>query len=179
MKQYDFIHGVPSIKYIKFSNQSCNFNYKGINIRGSVTLHLIPSGRSSISIKSNLGSRRIYHSGLGAQRSFSHNQEFDKSLTEYKIGNSKDLFKYYTQSTGLGLYQSSFDLYGFITSLMINQSFRNNVKKDQRLFKFWKSLFDPLEFDDLMLRIESIKQELSFDQLLDILSNYKLKLVSL
>lgn len=65
LSNYGFNHGMPSLANLAFTRKIAMYSYDECQIASPLTLHIIPSGVSSISLQSSSGITRIFHSGLG------------------------------------------------------------------------------------------------------------------
>jgi hypothetical protein len=56
---HGFVHGEPSLSFLGFSAKKSYFEYDGVKIESPVTMHLIPSPKSSINLKRADGHHRL------------------------------------------------------------------------------------------------------------------------
>lgn len=158
---YSFMHGSPSLRNIAFSRTPVDFLYKGVNIVSPITLHIIPSGTSSISVgipDTHSCSLRIFHPGAKCNR---HTDTIEiLSGSHYKIGNNKHTFNNYIKYLGLPLFTNSIDLYMFLTVFMYEDSFCQYVNNDSPIFDLIKSLFIDGEYKKYLFAIDNLRKRL-------------------
>lgn len=208
---YAFIHGAPSISSVSFSPQVASYIYDTIEIASPITLHINPTGVSSISMSdrysnetSNKNIVRLYHPGLGINTNIkllpnisiipitgfkyqngschinSHNsipctsEYMNQRVLRYRLGNATITYTYYTRYLGIPLFNSSFDLYAFLISFMVQKSFYNALHEDTNILQLWKTLFTVDEYDLIMVDIQMMKST-SYDDILQLLSKYALR----
>jgi hypothetical protein len=71
-----------------------------------------------------------------------HLEEYTKiKLVTYSIQASESEFIYYRQNMGIPLFYSSFDLYCFMISLMLESSFYDAIHRNPQLMAIWKGLW--------------------------------------
>lgn len=177
LSSYSFLFGSPSIRNIAFSRTPVDFVYQGVNIISPLTLHLIPSGTSSISLGENL---RIFHPGAKCIR---NTQSIEiMSGSHYKIGAHKDLFNNYINFLGFPIFTNSIDLYMFLTIFLFEEAFAHYLHNDEPVFTLVKSLFVEDEYKTYILGISDLRSSLSdknsmpsSNDILNILSNLTLK----
>jgi hypothetical protein len=56
---HGFVHGEPSLSFLGFSAKKSYFEYDGVKIESPVTMHLIPSPKSSINLQRKDGHHRL------------------------------------------------------------------------------------------------------------------------
>ena len=95
----------------------------------------------------------------------------------YRIGSQSDVFATYLRHIGIPLFQSSFDLYMFLSALMSESVFYYTVCNDTEILNIWRELWHPKEYDDVMACLAEIrknegKETPSFTTLLHSLSKF-------
>lgn len=164
LKSYDFSHGNPSSKTIKFKNKSCSYMYDGVQISSPVTLKIHDFEHAGITVKRCNGDLRLYSKSVIANeilktRTFNPIVEVKdyKPFTIYKLKDSKHFIEtilfMYLKHLGLPIYQSSFDAYAFTMALMSERSFYLSIVNDSELYKFWRSMWLPDEVEIIQNRI--------------------------
>jgi hypothetical protein len=170
--------GFSSLTTIGLENQLIRPFYPGTLLTQSVKYDFLPK----IEIKPFVG-KKSSSSNCSINSSSSNN--FNPCLEEYnnmkymcyKIGDNYNSLISYIR-TGVPLFQSSFDLYCFMTSLMCENSFYKGVIDDDELLNIWKSMFNKDDYYDLMEELDIIRDEgisPSFIKIAAILSNYYLR----
>ena len=90
---------------------------------------------------------------------------FDKSNREtISIYRLKDPNKYiqeamlfmYIKHLGLPIYQSSFDAYGFMISLMADRSFYATVMSDESMYLLWRGMWLEEEFETMQDKMQRL-----------------------
>lgn len=77
----------------------------------------------------------------------------------YRIGGCDELFTIYLRNLGVPLFQSSFDLYMFFTSLMAESVFYHGVIGDPVSLNIWKNLWHPQEYETVMSSLVAFHHE--------------------
>lgn len=77
----------------------------------------------------------------------------------YRIGGCDELFTIYLRNLGVPLFQSSFDLYMFFTSLMAESVFYHGVIGDPVSLNIWKNLWHPQEYEAVMSSLVAFHHE--------------------
>ena len=77
----------------------------------------------------------------------------------YRIGGCDELFTIYLRNLGVPLFQSSFDLYMFFTSLMAESVFYHGVIGDPVILNIWKNLWHPQEYETVMSSLVAFHHE--------------------
>jgi hypothetical protein len=95
----------------------------------------------------------------------------------YRIGSQNDVFATYLRHIGIPLFQSSFDLYMFLSALMSESVFYYAVCNDTDILNIWRELWHPKEYDNVMACLAEIrkhegKETPSFTTLLHSLSKF-------
>lgn len=181
---YLYTHNAPSMKSVCFSNNPCNYKYMDVEISSPITMHIIPSGFTSVSIGSDSKTIRLFHPGMSDLIVYDDvstieisSHKFDTDVVCYKIGSDIERFKYYTRNLASTLFLS-YDIYAFFTAFICNKLFYNNILRNKNFFEIWESLFLQSEFSDLMQELDKIRmsdEEPSSDKILKILSKYTLR----
>lgn len=83
----------------------------------------------------------------------------------------------YMQHLGIPLYQSSFDIYSFMTLLMSNRAFYGGVSEDAIIFEIWKSMWLPSEFNDVNISMRDfhVYETMTKLDIVKFLSKYQLR----
>jgi hypothetical protein len=95
----------------------------------------------------------------------------------YRIGSQNNVFAAYLRHLGIPLFQSSFDLYMFLSALMSESVFYYAVFNDSEILDIWRELWHPQEYNSVMESLAEIRkregQETpSFTTLLNTLSKF-------
>jgi hypothetical protein len=175
LKSYDFSHGGPSSRSILFKKEICSYLYDGVHVEGPITLKLCDLNHAGITVCN----KRFYNKSVIADEemlkkpfrpiidtvsitpfSFNRNNA-DQTVTIYRL---KDPNQYlqeamlfmYIKHLGLPIYQSSFDVYGFMISLMADRAFYITVMSDESMYSLWRSMWMPDEFELVQDKIQKI-----------------------
>lgn len=205
LSKYSFIHGCPSIDFIRFSMKSCNYKYGNVVVTCPVTLHIKPSFLASIAYEDDSGKHtRLVFSNIQPgqellneypiettdiiinykKRNVGDNQNIPMmdNLTEYfsysyKIGNRLFNFTNFTNNYGIPLLHSSFEFYCFLLSLLCEDSFYETFMLNNDLRSAWYSLWRASEYEEMMEDLMKLKSNdhLDNEQLSKFLTNYTLR----
>jgi len=166
LRQYDFSHGGPSSRSVLFKKEPCSYLYDGVHVEGPLTLKLCDLYHSGITV----GEKRFYNKSVIADEElltkpfrpiidtvtitpFSFDKSADCSpITVYRLKDpvnhlQESILFMYIKHLGLPLYQSSFDAYGYMISLMSDRSFYATVMSDESMYLLWRSMWLPEEFE--------------------------------
>lgn len=206
LSRNSFVHGNPNIRHLAFTKKPCYYKYDDVEISAPLTLHLVPSNDSSITIENDSGEYyRFLNSGyIKFTKEYDYivekidiflGKKFPDILQEqkeliptlpdleenliygYKIGVCKNNFRDLITQKGIPLLNQSFDLYMFMFSLMIEESFYSSFSEHSGLMKIWKSMFKFSEYEDMMedlktLRSQESEEIVTFQEILDVMSKY-------
>jgi len=179
LSQFEFSHGEPSINYITFSPQSCNFIFQKINVRSKISLLICPSTKSSITYNKN----RVFYSKnitINTQDVFEHmdvgldkdnySGNYEKHRIIYrKIGNKyKNFLNLYSNE---GKYIKSFDFVIFFTSLIADKSYFEPFKEEEKLMYIWKNIWHPRDYENVISDVLKIKKN-NFLNIYDVVKKY-------
>ncbi len=187
LRDYDFSHGNPNTKNIKFTKEVVSYIYDGVHISSPVTLKLLDFSTSSCTIEKNL---RLYSKNVVADEQLK-NKTFTPILDtvndEVMVYKLKDPKKYpkaivlynYMKHLGLPIYSSSFDAYAFMIVLMSDKSFYVTFQKYDKLKNFWKNMWvNKEDFKKINERLENIHDEkisISYEDVLTLLNGLSLR----
>ena len=174
LSNYDFVHGLPSINSLAFSNTYNSFKYRQFEISAPITLHLIPSGYSSLNIISSTVPDKIIklkHPGKPNIKEYPP-PVFEMNSDYYRITGQVAAFMQYN---GVNYFKSSFDLYALFVALMAEPLFRSSVLADPISTAIWKSMFLVEDYDKLMFEVGSLLHP-SYYEIVMVLSSYVLQL---
>ncbi len=188
LNNYDFTHGEPSLNSIVVTKELCEMKYEHIKLECPFTLHIIPSGFSSMTININDDLLRFFYKG-NLEPSLSHLSEISKIHFKVDLGDttvsqvcvpsqtnknlcdnykSKRILTYnigntntfdlYTRNMGIALFPSSFDTYAFFVSFMAEEAFYQAVINDEILIKIWKSIWREDEYENVMFELVSLRK---------------------
>jgi hypothetical protein len=187
LNNYDFTHGSPSLESIIISPEPCEIEYGSIQLAAPFTVHINPSGYSSMTVgvedeilrlfynrtspnandiqaiskidmKASLENKLTFEPCIvGDGKSSMCSKYISSRVLSYKIGRDKS-FDFYTKQLGIALFPSSFDTYAFFLSLMVEESFNNSVRSDKGLNKIWESMWQPDELEKLKKSVEELKR---------------------
>lgn len=174
LSYYNFTSGNPTISSLIFTREPLNYVYDGVHVVSPVTILLCSLKDAGITLQSdNSGPVRLYHRStdlslsmdqLGTNTLFEivtqtipnfSNKEDIQRRTWYRFSD-EDKIKFFAQLRNMGapLFPSSFDVYGFITSLMTYEPFYHSLKINNDLNKLWIDLWDPTELTVIENRIK-------------------------
>ena len=198
LRIYDFTHGNPSSRTILLNNNPCSYIYDGVHVEGPVTIKLSDFNHSGITV----GNSRFYNKSVIADEnllrtpfrpiidnktisSFSFNSKSNKkNVNIYRLKDpSKHLHEalifMYLRHLGMPIYQSSFDAYAFMISLMSEHTFYITVMEDESLYTLWRNMWLPEEFEliqDKILKLHSSDDPMTrVDKVLRVLSGFGLR----
>lgn len=172
LQKYDFSHGGPSSRNILFKNEPCAYMYDGVHIDCPVTIKITDLHNAGITIN-NI---RLYNKSVIADEEIMRKDfkpvietveitpfSFDRSAkpekhTVYKLQdpnkNLKETILFmYIKHLGLPIYQSSFDTYAYMIVLMAERSCYTTVMNNTKLYKFWRNMWLPRDFETIQDRI--------------------------
>ena len=199
-----FTHGSPTINSLIFEKKPCSFNYLGKNITSTFSLRFLPSCYSSINVSNNrlffnnsILSYKFYDMDsfpqifikqrLSLDIDSIYNCTYSNQLipclptynkiykTCYKIGKDYELFYSYVSNYGLPLFYSSFDLYCFLISLLIQPSFFYDFMSNLKLELIWKELWNTDEYTLVMTSLSLLNPKSTYFEILKFLSNFDLR----
>ena len=204
LSQNAFTYGTPTINSLYFENKACKFSYDSINTTFQTTLRFTPSFNSAINIgykrfyfnQPQLSSKyfevdkcpkisikQILSTDINALYSCTYNNikipclpKYNKIYkTCYKIGEDYQTFYSYVTNYGLPLFYSSFDIYSFLVSILINPILFNSFMSNLKLELLWKNLWNPDQYDSLMYNLKLLNPLSTAIDILQFLSNYDLR----
>ena len=175
LKKYDFSHGGPSSRSILLKNTNCSYMYDGVHVECPVTIKICDLHHAGITI----GNTRLYNKSVIADAEllkkpfrpiidskavtpFSFdNIEMDEKITVYRLKNPKhdlssSLTFMYIKHLGFPIFQSSFDAYGFMVTLMSDRSFYNSVMNNEDCYLLWRKMWLPEEFENIQDKIREL-----------------------
>lgn len=175
LRPYDFSHGGPSSRSILFKRDSCSYLYDGVHVEGPLTVKICDLYHAGITV----GNRRLYNKSVIADEELRTKPfrpiidtvtitpfSFDRSapandITIYRLKDPNQHFQeailfMYIKHLGLPIYQSSFDAYGFMVSLMADRSFYLTVMNDESMYMLWRQMWLPEEFDLVQDKIQGL-----------------------
>jgi len=176
LRKYDFSHGGPSSRSLLFKKEPCSYLYDGVHVEGPITLKLCDLYQSGITVNNN----RLYNKSIIADEelnrgsfqpiintttitpfSLSRDRERSERLTVYRLMDPNtniqaSILFMYIKHLGLPIYQSSFDAYGFMISLMADRSFYVTVMNDESMYLLWRRMWLPEEFETVQEKIRKL-----------------------
>lgn len=175
LRKYDFSHGGPSSRTVLFKNEPCSYLYDGVHVEGPLTLKLYDLYHSGITV----GNQRLYNKSVIADEEllkkpfrpiidtisitpFNFDRSnIEKEVTIYRLKDPNKHFQeallfMYIKHLGLPIYQSSFDAYGFMISLMAERSFYVTVMSDESMYMLWRGMWLPEEFEAIQDKIQKL-----------------------
>ena len=108
----------------------------------------------------------------------------DETITIYRLMDPNKHFQeamlfMYLKHLGFPIYQSSFDAYGFMISLMADRAFYDTVISDSSMYLLWRGMWLPEEFemvqDKIMKLHESPDPVTRVDKVLRFLAGFGLR----
>ena len=187
IKDYYFIHGEPSIKYISFSNEKTVISGETHILK----IILDSSPFSSINYQGRryfFNEERIINFGIpleniqvfinGSRNYLDHskiNREYDNiSILFYKIGNKAANFIKIRNNYSLPICYKSFDFVCFMVSLIKDKYFYTTFVECDNLFTLWKNLWRREDYENLMKDIMDMKKN-NFANILNIIRKYYIR----
>lgn len=171
LRKYDFSHGGPSSRSLLFKNKEYKCMYDGVNIECPITLKICDLYHAGITI----GNSRFYNKSVIADEEilrkplkplvdnatitpFSFNKSESEKITIYRLKDPQKYFQeamlfMYIKHLGLPIYQSSFDAYGFMISLMADRAFYATVMNNEECYLLWRGMWLPEEFEKVQEKI--------------------------
>lgn len=175
----------------------CDFNYAGITVANKINGIKTRLYNKSIIANEEIMKnpfRPIIDTIKVKPFSFKNNNEsndntndFEKPLSEsINIYRIKDSFKHfqealifmYIKHLGFPVYQSSFDVYGFMVSLMSEPSFFSTVMRDESMYLLWRNMWLPEEFEIIQEKMRKLHETDSMtrvSKVLRVLSGFGLR----
>ena len=178
LKVYDFSHGGPSSRSILLKNSVCSYMYDGVHVECPITIKLCDLYHAGITV----GNKRLYNKSVIADEellkkpfkpiidtatitpfSFDRSGDISETITIYRLKDpqkhlQESVIYLYLKYLGLPLYQSSFDAYGFMISLMADRAFYTTLMNDESCYLLWRSMWLPEEFETIQDRILKLHQ---------------------
>ena len=175
LKVFDFSHGGPSSRSLLLKNSICSYMYDGVHVESPVTIKLCDLHHAGITV----GNNRLYNKSVIADEellkipfkpiiettiitpfSFDHNNE-NENITIYRLKNPQKNFQeamlfMYIKHLGFPIFQSSFDAYGFMVSLMADRAFYLTVMSDESMYLLWRGMWLPEEFENIQDKIQKL-----------------------
>jgi len=174
LKTFDFSHGGPSSRSLLLKNTVCSYMYDGVHVECPITIKLCDLYHAGVTV----GNNRLYNKSVIADEELLKKQfkpiidsititpfSFDRkrddiseTITIYRLKDPRKYFQeallfMYIKHLGLPIYQSSFDAYGFIVSLMADRAFYATVMSDESMYLLWRGMWLPEEFETIQDRI--------------------------
>lgn len=205
LNRYNFTHGKALIDLLKIDYKPCDYKYNNIEIKCDFTIRFIPSINSCFSTISNDGKNiRLFNKSdvinidlfkdieiipnlLNIENSNCEscninnkllNEYSNRRYMTYRINNS---YSTYTNSLGIPLFHSSFDLYSFLISLLSNKNIYEIFMNNNILVNWLKDLFLPSQYLNLIIDLEKLHliENISYQLIINLLSKYHLRCNSL
>jgi hypothetical protein len=201
--KYSFVHGQPTVEYLRFTHKPCVYKYNNITIESPITLHLKPSLLSSFTFESDknqyirlIGKADVkpfvkdfpveYTDIIVNQKKKSVNDSGEIPMIEelktnlvygYRIGSRLNNFINLVSYEGLPLLHSSFEFYSFMISLLCEDSFYMTFMESDSLKIVWYNLWKATEYETMMESLRELKlyDSVSLDQITMFLSEYTLR----
>ncbi len=187
LRQYDFSHGNPSSKTIRFTKKPVSYLHDGVHVVSPITLKIIDFSKSGCTINNT----RLYTKSVIVDNELKKReletfiQTFDREgVTIYKI---KDPYKcvksslmfMYIQHLGIPIYQASFDAYAFMMVLMSERSFYSTLMNDIELEGFFKAMFvcdsDYSKIKNRLMSVHDLSNGITSKDVLSLLANLNLR----
>lgn len=203
--RYEFVHGSPSIHYIKFSNKNCHYKYENVIISSPVTLHISPSVNCSFEFENDNGhlnrftsASKVYTSDIETPFPIieadviispsntkcinsSINVPFLEDITKnlvycYKVGDYLPKLKTFHQQYGVSVL-NSFETYAFLVALICEDSFYTTFCQNETLMSIWYSLWKISEYEEMMNHLDNLRKldSIRYKEISSFLSNYTLR----
>jgi hypothetical protein len=199
LAKYSFSHGNPSLKNLIITNKKSDIKYENYVLKTPFTLHIIPSGNSSMKSENKL----LYHKKPKKNiklKSYLENtpnclcvnmKDKDCEIKTRLLKQYSNVRVVYFKINTLEYFRSdaktelnvntSWDLYSFLIALMANKIFYNNVISDPLLHNVWKSMWHKSEYNDVLTELLSLQnhENVSYIMISNMLCKFHLKLTGL
>lgn len=188
LKNYYYIHGCPSLRYISFASEKHTINKETFTLKLSIE----SSGFSSINYNNKRFSckknENVINSGVpvekinvfvnGSESYLKHHTtdtSYDKiSILFYKIGIKGDIFNKIRNNYGIPICYKSFDIICFLISLIAEPCFYNTFTTCEKLMYIWKNLWNLEEYENLMKDIKNMNKN-NHKNIFNIVKKYYLR----
>ncbi len=178
LKEFDFSHGNPCSRTLLLKSDPCSYMYDGVHVECPLTIKLCDFHQSGITVNNN----RLYNKSVVADESISRRSykpilestqitkfEFDnkgviinpEKVSIYRLKNPSGYYEesivfMYIKHLGLPLYQTSFDAYCYMISLMSDRSFYTTVMNDESMYSMWRNMWLPDEFSKVQEMVRKL-----------------------
>jgi hypothetical protein len=186
LQKYNFSHGGPSSRAVLFKDEPSAYLYDNVRVECPITMKLCDLHNAGVTvIGSNNEKIRLYTKSLIADAEITKkplkpiietltitpytfdsnmndiNIEDDNDITIYRLKNPDKYFQeamvfMYIKHLGLPIYQSSFDTYGFMVSLMSDKLFYDSVMSEESMYLLWRRMWLPEEFETVQDKIRHL-----------------------
>ena len=187
LRQYEFSHGNPSSKTIRFTQKPVSYLHDGVHVVSPVTLKITDFSKSGCTVNDV----RLYSKSVVADTELKkrHMDSFIETVKEgevtvYKLKNpykcvKASLIFMYIQHLGIPIYQASFDAYAFMMVLMSERSFYSTVMHTPELYEFFNSMFlyeaDFRKVKDRLMDAHDMMDGVSSKNVLELLADLNLR----
>jgi hypothetical protein len=191
LRPYDFSHGGPSSRSILLKKENCSYLYDGVHVEGPATIKLCDFQHAGITVgntrfynKSTVSEEELLRSTFKPIIEIKNLDGSDNNSLIYRINDpTKDIqgsiLFMYVKHLGLPIYQSSFDAYGFMISLMADHSFYSSVMKDEAAYNLWKGMWLPEEYEKIHNKMKLLHRSpdpaTRVDKVMKVLAGFGLK----
>lgn len=170
LKTYSFSHNDISIDKIIITNKKCEITIADFTLKCPFTIHIIPSGHSSIEHRYHTNNRKNVKLKV-------HIQKLPPALcTKVTSGNCEDVLSKYSQlrvlcfKAGNFVYRnyddvvenstlnSSWDIYCCMIALMANKEFYDSLMLDDELNLIFQSMWVKSEYDRVISELEVLHE---------------------
>lgn len=185
LNTYNFVHGNPSIEYLSVEEKFIKYKYNHISINSEYNLKFNICTQSSISL----------HDGDNFYHFIKNDIKFNnpvKSLNSYKGINYVDILKlkipYYpgfkdtriigfqvSEPIQIPFFSGSFDCCCFLTSIMCDKKWREELMKNSEFMEIWKGLWKEDEYSDFMKNIKNFKSKNNFKNIFKLIKGYHIR----
>ena len=187
LREYDFSHGNPCSKTIRFTKKPVSYLHDGVRVVSPITLKITDFSKSGCTVNNT----RLYTKSVIADTELKKRDlnPFietlnSENITIYKIKDPNKCVKasllfMYIQHLGLPVYQASFDAYAFMMVLLSERSFYSTLMGDIELEKFFRSMFicedDYNIIKNRLLNIHDITTGITSKEVLKLLADVSLR----
>jgi hypothetical protein len=167
LKQFDFIHGNPTLDSLVFYEEPCAYKYEDVRVVSPLTIGLRMDGKSSISTAEgrvyglDQGDRVALETTtlqLNPMTSYLGDPELDDRQTVVHSSNGRFVTTYKLDRhnirlfrsllrMGVPVFASSFELYSFFVVLMCHYPFYESVIRSEQLSAVWRSIWSPEDYE--------------------------------
>lgn len=83
--------------------------------------------------------------------------------TTYRLGDAYQTYVTYIRDLGIPLFSGSYDLYSFLTTLMLNTKFKDIVMNDFKLSKLWENIWTQIDYENVKIIMDQNHDKKQFE----------------